>query len=140
MASTRRMFDQPFTCAPFVANSLHQRSFDGYRKRAAGFSAIGNAEEFDIAPFMTTAPMVSSFGDMARLGLLESFRPSAGNETVVINDIDCTMRYPLPSLFFVFFEYDGRLRLTMVSGKDFASGQDMEMRSRVIKEMFDALI
>ena len=84
-------------------------------------------------------PIFTSFGDMTRLGLLESFRPSSGNNTLVVNDIDFTTRSTLPNPHFSFFQYDGRFVVKLVHGKMFASKEDTQLRARVVREWFNAL-
>ena len=101
---------------------------------------MANVEEINMAPFMTTAPIISSFGDLTRLGYLEDFRSSAQNETLTIDDVDFTVRLTLPSTSFSIFEYDGKLRLTMSTGRKFSSEGEMELRARLVKELFNELI
>ena len=99
-----------------------------------------NVEEIDLKPFMTTAPIISSFGDLTRLGYLESFRPSAQSDALVVDDVDFTIRVPLPGTSFSVFEYDGKLRLRMCTGRKFASEGEMEIRERIVKELFEEFI
>lgn len=84
-------------------------------------------------------PLFTSFGDMTRLGLLESVRPPKGNGTLVVDDIDFTTRSTLPNPHFSFFQYDGRFVVKIVHGKTFSSEKDMELRARIIKEWFSVL-
>ena len=84
-------------------------------------------------------PIFTSFGDMTRLGLLESVRPPSGNGTLIVNDIDFTTRSTLPNPHFSFFQYDGRFVVKVVHGKAFASEKDMQLRAKVIREGFDVL-
>ena len=89
---------------------------------------------------MTTPPIYSSFGDLGRLGFLEGFRPLAMNDTLTVDDIDFSMRNPLPSPSIAFFEYDGQFRVRMSIGRKYSYAGEMDIRARIIKELFDALI
>ena len=117
-----------------------QSSFPALTKRSIAFNGLAKVEEVDLVPFMTTAPIYSSFGDLGRFGFLEGFRPSAMNDTLTVNDIDFSMRVPLPSPFVAFFEYDGQFRVKMSIGRKYSFAGEMDLRTRIIKELFDALI
>ena len=97
--------------------------------------------ELDITPFMSNAaPTFGSLGDLTRLGILESFRPSSGNETLVVDDIEFSIRSTLPAASFSFFEYGGRFKVRSVTGRRFCSEEEMKLRVEIMRELFDLLL
>ena len=116
-----------------------QKSFEGFKARSAAFNAMANVEKLDLGAIMTTAPIYSSIGDLGRLGLLESFRPSARNDTLTVDEVDFSARNLMPCPYNVSIEYDERFHLRVTVGKKFAFGE-MGLRLKVVKDLFDALI
>ena len=100
---------------------------------------MSNVEKFDMKGLTSTAMMYTSFGDMGRLGLLEGFRPSASNDTITVENIDFSLRTLLPSSFYTLYEYDDQLHLRISVGEKFGFGGEMNIRTRVIRELFEDL-
>ena len=110
-----------------------------FKKRSSTLNAIANVDEVDMTPFKAPAPIYSSIGDLGRLGLLEEFRPSSQKKTLTVDEVDFSLRNPMPCPYNVFFEYDGRFHLRIAIGKNFAFEGEMEIRERVVRELFDVL-
>ena len=102
---------------------------------------MSNVEKIDISAYADNAtPTFASLGDMTRLGILESFRPSSGNDTLVVEDLDFSLRHLLPFVAYLFYEYDGRFQVRTVTGKGYCTKEEMRLRVEVVKELFDALV
>ena len=86
------------------------------------------------------APMYTSFGDMTRLKIFEQFRPSAGNDVLVVEDLDYSNRFPYPGVPYSFFEYDGIFHLICHSGLKHATQEKMNLHVGLVKEWFDVVI
>ena len=82
----------------------------------------------------------TSFGDMSRLGILEAFRPSSGHETLIVDELDFTIRSTLPGTEFVLYQYDGRFCIRTSNGRRFMSVEDVELQCRIVKDLFSALV
>ena len=101
---------------------------------------MSKVDEIDKSLFMTSAQIFTSFGDMTRLGHFESFRPSSQHDTLVVDDIDFTIRCKLPGTAFALFEYDGYFRVKTLNGRQFASVEDINLQASIVKELFNTLI
>lgn len=116
-------------------------SIEAYKNRSVMYTAMSNVEKVDMSIFSEhTYPTFASFGDMTRLGYLESFRPSSGNDTLIVEDLEFGLRHGFPFAAYLFYEYDGRFQVRSVTGKKFCTEEEMQLRTEVVKELFDALI
>ena len=95
---------------------------------------------FDLDGFKNTAPPFTSFGDMTRLNIFEQFRPSSGNEALVVENLDYSNRFPMPAVPYSFFEYDGIFHLICHIGKKYATQEHIELYANMVKEWFDDVI
>lgn len=83
---------------------------------------------------------ISSLGDLSRLGHLEAFRPSSGNKTLVVEDIVSSMRYTRAGGMGVFFQYEDQFRVKVTKGARYATKEELELQSKILREWFDAIL
>ena len=100
---------------------------------------LASNPNFDLSPLLSIAPNFTSFGDYTRLNILEPFRPSSGNTTLVVEDIDVFVRFLFPSLSCAFMEYDGLLRIGFESGMRFTTEDKMQDFANALRGWIDAI-
>ena len=93
----------------------------------------------DLSKFTNVAPAFTSCGDLTRLNIMEHLRPCSGNKTLVVEDIDYTNRYALPSWSWGFLEYDGIFRLRCYTGAKHATQKQVDDCMAIAKVWFDRI-
>ena len=101
---------------------------------------LASNPKFDLSPLLSIAPNFTSFGDFTRLNILERFRPSSGNTSLIVEDIDVFVRFLLPQIGCAFLEYDGILRIGFVSGMRFTTEEKMQDFTNALRGWIDAII
>ena len=88
----------------------------------------------------SVAPCSSSFGDLTRLDILESFRPSSGNKTLVVEDIDYSPRSTLAAILTVTFQYDGQFHMKSFKGARYSTQGELDLVAEIFKEWLHAIV
>ena len=103
---------------------------------------LGNSPSSDstFSILRNTTPIYSSFGEMSRLGLFDSFRPEAKNEVLTVEDLYFTIRLPFPSYTNFLYEYNGQLQVSLVVGGKYSSLEELEMYFGIFRELFSSVI
>ena len=107
------------------------------------FALLGNAPVFDKNLFRNTAPIYSSFGDLTRLNILESYRPGcrAGkDETIEVRDMWFSLRLRSKSYANFIMQYDGQLQVMLCVGGRYSSKREVEMYEEVTREWLACLM
>ena len=119
---------------------IDQISIQAYRMRSAAFTALANDPNFSFDFLASTTPACTSVGDMSRLGLLVRFRPSSGNKTLVVEDVELTPRSGTAGAVHSCWQYDGRFSLKLIRGSRFTTQENMDAHTRIMKDWYDAMI
>ncbi|KAH8115367.1 hypothetical protein DFH11DRAFT_1726222 [Phellopilus nigrolimitatus] len=115
------------------------QSLDGYFARElAGHITYQN---FDPSIFHIPALIVSSVGDLGRLGLLTSYLPRVGGQaqTLAVQDVVCGIRVRVPIVMNVLYEYDGRLSCHFFSGGEYMTKEGLGLVTGCFEEWTAAM-
>ena len=113
---------------------------DAHKLRAAIYTSLASTPAFDLTPFRTIAPMLTSFGDFTRLGILTPFLPSAAHDTLAVADLAFRARIVLPQIGCTFMEYDGVFRITFSSGRRHTTEAKMAEFEAALRGWIDVML
>ncbi|KAL5525434.1 hypothetical protein ACEPAF_9304 [Sanghuangporus sanghuang] len=117
------------------------QSLEGYTARE---NALHNAfDAFTPQIFDLPALIVSSLGDLDRLGLLSPFVPSPDNEPktrLVVNDVICGIRIRMPPIMNLFWEYRGMITCHFMASGEYTTSDELALMTAAFEEWTNALI
>ena len=117
-----------------------QRTIEAFKLQSALLTKIVTDGSFNMDQFLDIAPHFTSHGDMTRLHIFEQFRPTSGNDTLIVEDLLLAVRFPLPEIPYAIFQYDGSLHLLCHVGKRFGTQDSIDFYATLAKEWFDDVI
>lgn len=100
----------------------------------AGVSSFDPTQMFHIP-----ALIVSSIGDLGRLGLLDAYLPSSTKKAVIIEDVICGIRIRVPPLTNLIYQYDGRISCHFMSAGEYTTGESLKLVTDSFEEWIAAL-
>ncbi|KAH8115366.1 hypothetical protein DFH11DRAFT_1588939 [Phellopilus nigrolimitatus] len=114
-------------------------SLDAYFTRE--LAAHATYQNFDPKPLYIPSIIVSSLGDLGRLGLLNSYLPRSGDsrQTLTVQDIVLGIRARLPMAMNVLYEYDGRLSCHFFSGGEYTTKEALGLVTGCFEEWTAAM-
>ena len=110
-----------------------------YRQRAVIIDSLVSL--FNSASFAdNVSPSTSSFGDLTQLGLLNSFLPSSGNSSLIVEDVAWSMRSNMPNGIAGFYQYNGQFRMTVTRGAKYTTQEELDLEGRMLKEWMEIIL
>ncbi|KAL5479106.1 hypothetical protein ACEPAI_2394 [Sanghuangporus weigelae] len=117
------------------------QSLEGYTARE---NVLHNAfGAFTPQIFDLPALIVSSLGDLGRLGLLSSFVLSPDDEPktrLVVHNVICGIRIRMPPIMNLFWEYRGKITCHFMAGGEYTASDELALMTAAFEEWADALI
>ncbi|KAI5118789.1 hypothetical protein M0805_005018 [Coniferiporia weirii] len=142
--TTRRTLDADAFWASLVREVADawkgtDQTLDGYYARElASHHAFGS---FNPHMFDVPALIVSSVGDLGRLGLLDAYHPAPGKvQRVVVDDVVCGIRIRTPPLMGLLWEYRGELACHFFTAGEYMTPAALALATRLFEEWAAALV
>lgn len=109
-----------------------KKSLDAYLTRETAMNQLSSA--FSPAILQAVTPIISSIGDLERLGLLNAYLPSAKNPTLTVNDLVFAIRVKLPIIIALIYQYNGELSLHLHTSAEFSGDEDVKLLSGLFQQ------
>ena len=84
-------------------------------------------------------PHISSFGDLARLGIFESFRPSR-DDVISVDDVLFSVRTRICAIITYIYQYDDQLRVGGAMNGRFITEEDLKRYFGILEEWVEAVV
>lgn len=109
-----------------------KKSLEAYLNRETTLNQLSGA--FGPAILQVVTPVISSIGDLERLGLLNAYLPSAKNPTLTVNDLVFAIRVKLPIIIALIYQYNGELSLHLHTSAEFSDDEDIKLLSGLFNQ------
>lgn len=99
------------------------------------------SQTFNPAAFHMPALIISSIGDLGRLGVLTDYLPGASEQTTLtVDDLVTGLRVTIAPVVELLYQYNGRLAYHLGTSGVNTSEESLQLETVIIQEWVDALV
>ncbi|KAH8116825.1 hypothetical protein DFH11DRAFT_1134109 [Phellopilus nigrolimitatus] len=113
-------------------------SLEAYFSRQIGMHTAACAP--DASGFDIVCPIVSSIGDLSRLGLLNAYLPSSTRKTLTVEDVIISLGVHKPMFMVMCYQYDSQLSVYFTTAGEFATAESLKLAADIFEEWMMAII